>query len=264
MRSAAPATQLRGWSVSVGNINGPKRPKYLGISVKASDMLRICGLGLLLASCAGSRGGPVPYADAGLAAPDLPIAVEAARAYRAGVGDEISVSVFGSPEFSGNFTVDERGEMQMPLVGAIPVLNLSAQEISQVVVARLGQTYLRNPDAVVNFHARTSNRVTVDGAVKTPGNYAFTGPLTLMRVVAMGGGLNENANARRVVVFRRINGVDNAAAFDLAMIRRAEMPDPEIYANDIIYVDGSATRQLFRDLLQTIPLIAIFQPFNRR
>lgn len=245
-------------------MHGSKRPKYLGISVKASDLLRTCGLALLLAGCAGSRGGPVPYADAGLAAPDLPIAVEAARAYRAGVGDEISVSVFGAPEFSGNFTVDERGDMQMPLVGAIPVLNLSAQEISQLVVARLGQTYLRNPDAVVNFHARASNRVTVDGSVKNPGNYAFTGPLTLMRVVAMGGGLSEYANARRVIVFRRINGVDNAAAFDLAMIRRAEMPDPEIYANDIIYVDGSTTRQLFRDFLQTIPLIAIFQPFNRR
>ncbi len=52
-----------------------------------------------------------------------------------------------------------------------------------------------------------------------------------------------------------------AAAFDLQAIRRAEAEDPPIYGNDIIIVDGSQARQMFRDLLSAIPLIGIFRPF---
>ncbi len=214
----------------------------------------------LLAACT-TAGGPVPYATTPLATPDPITAIDAARVYRAGVGDELAVSVFGASEFSGSFTVDDGGSIQMPLIGEVPVLNQTSTEIADRIESRLSARYLRHPDAIVSFRTRTGNRLTVDGSVNTPGNYAFSGPMSLMRVIAMGGGTSENANERRVVVFRQINGQRHAAAFDLRMIREAQAPDPEIYANDIVYVDGARTRQLFRDFLQAVPLIAIFRPF---
>lgn len=216
---------------------------------------------LLLVGCAGSRGGPVAYDVAGFGPPDVPAALEESRVYRAGIGDELSVRVFAAPEFTGDYTIDERGNLQMPLIGDVGVMGLTTAEISALLETRLAARYLRHPDAVVNFKTQTGRRVTLDGSLRTPGIYAFSGNLTLMRAVAMGQGLTESANARRVVVFRQIDGRRNAAAFDLTDIRNGIAADPEIYAGDIVYVDGSGTRQLFRDFLSAVPLFAIFRPF---
>jgi polysaccharide export outer membrane protein len=51
-----------------------------------------------------------------------------------------------------------------------------------------------------------------------------------------------------------------AAAFDLVSIRRGEAPDPPVYRGDIIVVDGSRTRQMYRDFLQAIPILSVFRP----
>ena len=51
------------------------------------------------------------------------------------------------------------------------------------------------------------------------------------------------------------------AAFDLAAIREAQAEAPEGFAQDIINVDGSQTRQALRDFFQTLPIIGLFRPF---
>ena len=76
----------------------------------------------------------------------------------------------------------------------------------------------------------------------------------------MAKGTTEDANARRVAVFRTVGGQRQAAAFDLTSIRRGEAPDPEIYPGDIIVVDGSSVKAVQKQVLQSIPLLAIFGP----
>jgi polysaccharide export outer membrane protein len=76
----------------------------------------------------------------------------------------------------------------------------------------------------------------------------------------MARGTTQDANLRRVVIFRQIDGQRMAAGFDLRAIRTAQMEDPTVYASDIIIVDGSQTRQMWRDVLQTIPILALFRP----
>jgi polysaccharide export outer membrane protein len=82
-----------------------------------------------------------------------------------------------------------------------------------------------------------------------------------MQAVATAGGTHENANPRRVAIFRQVGGQRMAAAFDLTDIRRGEAEDPQVYRGDIIVVDGSRTRQMWRDALATIPVLALFRPF---
>jgi polysaccharide biosynthesis/export protein len=87
------------------------------------------------------------------------------------------------------------------------------------------------------------------------------GSTTLMRAVALARGLSGDANPSRVVVFRTVNGQRMAAAFDLTRIRRAQAEDPAVYGNDVVVVDGSRARALFRDVLSSIPILGIFRPF---
>jgi polysaccharide export outer membrane protein len=84
--------------------------------------------------------------------------------------------------------------------------------------------------------------------------------MTLIQAIALARGTTQDANPRRVAVFRTIGGQRQAAAFDLTAIRRGEANDPPIYPGDIVVVDGSRVKEVQRQILQTIPLLAIFGP----
>jgi polysaccharide export outer membrane protein len=66
----------------------------------------------------------------------------------------------------------------------------------------------------VGVKSSTRRSVTVDGAVKSSGSYPVSGPLTLLQAIALSGGASEDANLRRVAVFRTVSGQRQAAAFD--------------------------------------------------
>ena len=102
--------------------------------------------------------------------------------------------------------------------------------------------------------------VTVDGAVTKSGSYPVHGPMTLMQAVAAAGGAREDANIRRVAIFRSISGQRQAAAFDLQSIRRGEAKDPPVYPGDIVVVDGSSIKALQKQFFNSVPLLSIFRP----
>lgn len=102
--------------------------------------------------------------------------------------------------------------------------------------------------------------MTIDGAVKEGGSYPVGGTVSLIQAIAMAKGTTEDANARRVAVFRTVGGKRQAAAFDLTSIRRGQVPDPTIYPGDIIVVDGSSVKAAQKKILQSIPLLSIFGP----
>jgi polysaccharide export outer membrane protein len=96
--------------------------------------------------------------------------------------------------------------------------------------------------------------------VKEGGSFPVGGPISLIQAVAMARGTSEDANPRRVAVFRTISGKRQAAAFDLTAVRRGQSPDPQIYPGDIIVVDGSSVKATQKQILQSIPLLALFGP----
>ncbi len=81
-----------------------------------------------------------------------------------------------------------------------------------------------------------------------------------MQAVALAGGVTEDANAKRIAVFRTIDGQRQAAAFDLVSIRRGETTDPKIYPGDIIVVDGNSVKAAYRQIMNSFPMLSIFSP----
>lgn len=214
----------------------------------------------LLWSCADSRGGPIPY-DVSLGNPDRPAALTLAEDYRISPLDTLTVKVFKMPDLSGDYEVDLLGQIALPLVGNVKAADLTTAELDASLTERFGSKYLENPDVLVGVKSSTRASVTVDGSVAKPGAIPTAGAITLMQAVAQAGGVSENANARRVAIFRQIGGRRQAAAFDLTAIRRGQSPDPRVYPGDIVVVDGSATKALHRQILNSLPLLSIFRPF---
>lgn len=217
-------------------------------------------LALLLAGCADRRGGPIPY-DVALAAPDAPTLVPLESSYKIAPMDTLTIKVFKMPDLSGDYEVDLTGRVSLPLIGEIGAAELTTAELDQRLTSKFSERYLENPDVGVSVKASTRRSVTVDGAVKSAGSFPVAGSLTLMQAVALAGGTSEEANTRRVAVFRTIGGKRQAAAFDLASIRRGQSEDPRVYAGDIVVVDGSGIKAAQKQILNSLPIFSIFRPF---
>lgn len=215
---------------------------------------------LAASGCADKPGGPIPY-NVALPPPDQPKALSLEENYRIAPLDTVTVNVFRQKDLSGDYEVDLTGRISMPLIGAIEAVDLTTAQLDQKLTAAYGKKYLVNPDIAVGVKSSTRRSVTVDGAVKQSGSFPVNGPVTLMQALALSGGATEDANLRRVAVFRTVSGQRQAAAFDLLSIRRGQAVDPPVYAGDIIVVDGSSVKDAQKRILNNIPILSIFRPF---
>ena len=214
----------------------------------------------LVAGCADTRGGSIPY-DRALSAPDEQTFQTLPENYKIAPMDMLTIKVFKADDLSGDYSVDLAGHISVPLVGEVEAANLTTAELDEKLSALLGKKYYEHPDVSVAIKQSTAHVVTVDGAVNQAGQFPVAGPMTLIQAVALARGTDENANPRRVAVFRTISGQRQAAAFDLTAIRRGEADDPKIYPGDIVVVDGSKIKAAEKQFFSTVPLLAIFRPF---
>jgi polysaccharide export outer membrane protein len=214
---------------------------------------------MVLAACADTRGGSIPY-DKVLAAPDEVKFETLGTDYKIAPMDKLAVKVFKMEDLSGDYDVDLAGNISLPLIGQVQAANLTTAQLDDQLTQKLGAKYLEHPDVSVAIKASTAHVVTIDGAVKEGGSFPVGGPISLIQAIARARGTTEDANPRRVAVFRTIGGQRQAAAFDLTSIRRGQAPDPQIYPGDIVVVDGSSVKAAQKQILQSIPLLAMFGP----
>jgi len=218
-------------------------------------------LGLVIVTgCADSRGGPIAY-DRALAAPDAPKLATLEADYKIAPMDKLAVKVFKAEDLTGEYEVDLAGHISLPLIGEVEAANMSTAQLDEKLTSLLGEKYLQDPDVSVSIKESSGRVVTVDGAVREPGSFPVLRPITLLQAIALAKGNTDEANIRRVAVFRTIDGVRQAAAFDLLMVRRGQNPDPAIYPGDIVVVDGSAIKALQKQILQNMQILSVFRPF---
>ena len=158
-------------------------------------------------------------------------------------------------------TVDESGNVQLPLIGQVSAQGRSATELSQVISARLAARYLRDPQVVVGVTQRSEQVVAVEGQVNEPGVFPIDRTYTLLSALARAKSPTKVARLDEVVVFRTINGQRMGAVFNVSDIRAGRSPDPQILGGDTVVVGFSAVKGAYRDFLEMAPLINIFTRF---
>jgi len=180
--------------------------------------------------------------------------------YVIGPLDRISVSVFQVPDLTmKDVQVDTTGRITMPLIGDVLAAGKTATQLGADIAQRLGAGYLQSPQVTVTVETTANQKVTVEGAVMQPGVFQITGPTTLLQTIAMAHGPDKTADIRHVGIFRTINGQRAAAVFDLKAIRSGNAPDPAVYANDMVVVQGSGVRSMWQEVLHASPLIGVFR-----
>ncbi len=233
--------------------------RWRGTTRSASGPMAAAAALALLAGCA-TRGGPVPYDVKNFGAPDVKSPEDVAYDVPLGPLDVLRINVFQVPDLSGEYQVDGRGFLNLPLIGQVSVRDKRPDEFATTLEHLYAQKYLNDPNVTIRVMTTSNRNVTVEGGVNRPGIFQLPGKTTLLGAVAIAGGINLNdGNAKRVAIFRKRDGKTMAAAFDLVAIRRGQAEDPLVYPGDTVVIDSSALRSLYRDLIQTLPAISIFR-----
>src|SRR5580765_5455412 len=104
--------------------------------------------------------------------------------YTIGVADVINVLVFGETEYSrSNVTVDSDGTIDMPLIGRVKVAGLSTRAVEKDVHDRLAKDFLVNPSVTVEIVRYRSKTISVQGYVRSPGDYPLEGNVSLTSAI---------------------------------------------------------------------------------
>lgn len=183
--------------------------------------------------------------------------------YRIGPLDKLTVTVFGVSDLTTNGQVDGSGTFSMPLIGQIPAMGSTTNELAHKIEAALAGRYLQNPQVSVTVTEAVGQLVTVEGSVNKPGQYPVVGRTTLIRMVAIAGGTSDLASLREAIVFRTVGGQRLVARYNIKDIRGARAEDPEIFGNDLVVIGESAGRKLFKDILSVAPLAGIFYQISK-
>lgn len=213
----------------------------------------------ILSACTGPRRDDLVENPSDFAPPTrADITQEMPEDYQFSPFDRIKVTVYRVPDLSSEYRIEPSGVVAFPLIGPMKVTGLTSSQLSQNLRRSYSERYLENPDISVQLVEVTGNEVTVEGSVRNPNVYTIFGETNLIQAVAKGGGLSDQANSKRVLVFRKINGEQKVALFNLAEIRAGVAENPTIYGGDIIVVDGSVTKAIFQQIIQSMPLFGTF------
>jgi len=121
--------------------------------------------------------------------------------YLLGPGDLLQIKVFEAEELNSSVRVSSRGFVTLPLIGQIMIKGLTAREAEQKIEDKYQERYIKDPHISIFVEEHFSQRITLVGQFKNPGTYDYLAKQMLLDVIALGGGLSENAG--QIVQIRR-------------------------------------------------------------
>jgi len=143
---------------------------------------------------------------------------KAGRSYRLGIQDVIEVKVYGHPDLDTTQTIGPDGAISILPGGSIQAAGKTVDELADEIKQRVSNI-VQNPvlnvsvdeyrshplfiaDPLVNVVAVeiNSRRISVLGAVKTPGIVKLRSPTTIMDAISQAGGLSDEADLRDSIV----------------------------------------------------------------
>jgi polysaccharide export outer membrane protein len=112
-------------------------------------------------------------------------------------GDALKIQIWREEDLSGEFVVDERGRITLPLLGEREVTGQPLARLRDDLVEAY-RVYLENPSiSVVPLR-----RVSVLGEVGAPGLYPIDPTISLAQLLAVAGGIRPEGNWDRVRIVR--------------------------------------------------------------
>ena len=137
-------------------------------------------------------------------APVPPPAVKAAAAapdYVIGPDDVLRIDFWRDKDLSSDVVVRPDGKISLQLINDVQASGLTPEQLRLAVTAAASR-FVEDPTVTVVVKQINSRKVFIVGQVSKPGPYPLGGPMTLVQLIAMAGGLNEFADRENIVIVR--------------------------------------------------------------
>jgi polysaccharide biosynthesis/export protein len=186
--------------------------KQLEINTAVVVLRRAIWLGLLIAVVAvpswgqnrqnpTSQAPPAPVPGPTATGPAGNILVDPNEDYRLAAGDTIDVFVEDATELSQTYRIMAAGTIDMPFLGAIKVQGKTTQELTRYIADTLReQDYLKKPAVRVTVKQYSGQIFFIQGAVRSPGLYQLEGRPSLLKLISLAGGLQENYGPHALIL----------------------------------------------------------------
>jgi len=164
-----------------------------------------------------------------------------------------AVQMYDSPadQYINGYEVTENGELDLPILGKIPVKDLTLFEAEQRIRER-AMEFLKEATVKVRL---LSFQFTVLGEVKTPGVYSnFRDNLTVLEAIGMANGNTDYSHIKDILVIRNTN--EGTKTFRLDLSTKAIFASEAYYLlpDDVLYVEPDKFKN-FQLKAPTISLI---------
>lgn len=144
-------------------------------------------------------------------------------------GDLLKITVYGNDDLTTETLVSSEGTISFPLIKEARVGGLSVHQAEKTIAKLLAKGYLRDPHVTILI-TETKNVVYVTGEVQKPGSYKADPDTTVLKAIALAGGLTEKAAPGRTKITRKVDGKESTM--------KAHMGD-SIKPDDVINVPES-------------------------
>lgn len=121
-----------------------------------------------------------------------PLPDSSSRNYSLGSGDRVRIIVYGEDQLTGEFRVDDQGNIAFPLLASVHAAGLAPEQLAGQISTELRQhNIMRSPSVSVEVLAYRP--IFVLGEVAKPGQYPYQPGMTLLTAVAIAGGFTYRA-----------------------------------------------------------------------
>lgn len=121
-----------------------------------------------------------------------------------GPEDVLKVTVWKSPDLSGEVTIRPDGTITLPLIGDVPAAGLTANVLAKRIGERLTE-YVSSPVVTVQVKEVNSYFIYVLGEVVKPGKYQLKSYANVMQGIALAGGFAPFSNKNKIKVLRNVS-----------------------------------------------------------
>ena len=200
--------------------------------------------------------------------------IKAIDKYLLGVGDEISVTIWGRTDYSASEPIDEDGYISLsnPYRGThIPRLYLKGMrfdEARKAIVSRLkNHMNVNNSQASITLNYSRSVTINITGEVFDPGSYTIPAVNTAFNALVASGGPSQIGSVRNIKVFSSERKVRTLDVYEF--IKNPKIADDFFLVNnDYIYIpraervvelEGAIERPYFYELIEGEDLLEVIE-----
>lgn len=128
-------------------------------------------------------------------------------------GDMVRLRIWREPDLSGDYPVNEAGDVVLPKIGRLTVREISGDSLQHMLVASYSR-FLRDPSIDVIL----LRRVSVQGEVRNPGVFQVDPTMTVSSVLALAGGPSSDGNTSRIELRRDGERIDMKVTPDTKLL----------------------------------------------